>query len=155
MRLLHKLTSRVHKTVGLIVLLICVFNFTSCFYQDDEYSPSHQPGTTWVSSDGRVTINIDENGIGTATVDIDGATYDFKYEEGFYYGSFVIRHGCYIYMEAQNRNKEEPINTKPEQIFEEWNVISYEKDRFTIKSHGDEPYYIYKYKTVIEFHKVK
>lgn len=155
MRLLHKLTSRVHKTVALIVLLICVFNFTSCFYQDDEYSPSHQPGTTWVSSDGRVTINIDENGIGTAKVDIDGTIYDFMYEEEFSYGSFVIRHSCYIYMEAQDFDPEIPC-TKPEQIFEQWKVISYEKDRFTIKSHGDEvPYYIYKCKTVIEFHKVK
>ena len=155
MRLLHKLMPIVHKTATLVILLICVFNLTSCFYQNDKYSPCHQPGTTWVSSDGRVTINIDENGIGTAKVDIDGTIYDFNYEEGFYYGSFVIIHGCYIYMEAQGCDFDEPVNTKPEQICEEWDVISYGKDRFTIKSYSNPPCYIYEYKTEIEFHKVK
>lgn len=109
--------------VLLIVLLFIVFivasRLTYFYYLDNR--PSSQENTTWVSEDGKISLHIDENGIGRVFFEQDDSVIEccFVSDES---------RCAHIYaLDAKDR-----IDLYPEEHYEVWNYTTVRKDTFSI-----------------------
>ena len=107
-----------------IFLLICLFGvvlYGMYIYRYEGKRPIDQLGRSWISEDGSIILNTDENQETTGSMTIDGVEIPFLFVDG---------QGEVIYIdsiEAKDR-----LGLYPEETYEKWIGDFIWKDKFTV-----------------------
>ena len=107
--------------ITVVVFFIALALYGMYIYRYEGKRPIDQPGRSWISEDGSIILNTDENQETTGSMTIDGVEIPFLFVDG--QGEVI-----YIYsIDARNRDV-----LYPEDKYETWMGSFNRKDKFTV-----------------------